>query len=643
MVETDEEILEALEFSPIGGGTAYTEAAGKLDPADADIEVSSVEGLQDALEGPEDIIAIENDAELDLTGIEMLDLQSKTLVSYRGWDDQEGALLYTDSAGYFGDRPYTLFYSFGSPRVTGLRIRGARYDEEFTQWDYDENLARAIMLRGPGGEVDNCEFWGWTWNAVHLKGEGEDTVTEAEVHHNHIHQAYQIGYGYGIDIWRGFGDIHHNYFNETRHAIDGFGWWNSGYVVENNIFGPSHYSHTVDMHSLEENDAQGRVGDDQDDPDYDLRAGGTMEIYRNTFTMDEATHGGGINAIAVRGVPWDGVWIENNEFAHPERPPYNSGNTQEGFAWRQVNLELSGWDPIELDDEGYTLNWNDSDNLFGWPDIDWVPETGAPIDLATFEESVFTIDGEGRTTHYEFMVTGEVEKSAEYDGTINPFDEIDGQLVTGRTTNEPDSFAYTGEIVGLVPIRGGDFYPEVLIDGEEVDIEDLLVNVVTITGLEEPASYEFTVTDSVERSVAYGGTYDPEDEIDELTVTGEATDNPDSFAFIGSILTFDIDAPAEVLINGEEVDPDELGGDVITITGQGTTAQYDFTVTGNAEKTNAYGATINPFDEIDGSMVTGRTTQEPDSYLFTGDINDFDVDEDVEVLINGEEVSIEDL
>jgi hypothetical protein len=156
MVYTNEEVLDALEFSPIAGGEAYTEASGKLHPSKADIEVDSAESLQDALDGPEEIIAIENDAEIDLTGIEMLDLESKTLVLYRGWDGQEGAPLYTDSAGYFRDRPYTRFYSYGSPRVTGLRIHGARYDEEFTQWDYNENLARAIMLRGPGGEATCC-------------------------------------------------------------------------------------------------------------------------------------------------------------------------------------------------------------------------------------------------------------------------------------------------------------------------------------------------------------------------------------------------------------------------------------------------------------------------------------------------------
>lgn len=266
-------------------------------------------------------------------------------------------------------------------RATRAISRGARYDEEFTRWDYDDNLARAIMLRGPSGRVDNCEMWGWTWNAVHLKGNGIDVRTDARIHHNHVHKSYQIGYGYGISTWRGFGHIHHNYFDEARHAIDGYGHWNTGYIVENNVFGPRQYSHPVDMHCLEENNATVRAGDNQDDPNYDLRAGGYMQIRNNTFTMDESTRGGGINAIAIRGVPWSGVTIENNRFAHPERPPENSDNSQEGYAWRQVNLNLSGWDDIPRDEERYTENWDDSDNQFGAPDTIWSPGAGAPIDL----------------------------------------------------------------------------------------------------------------------------------------------------------------------------------------------------------------------------------------------------------------------
>ena len=374
-------IHEAVENSFIAGGGEYTESEGKLHPSDSDIEVSTTEELIDALDSSNEVIAIANDAVLNLTNEEMLDLGSKTLVSYRGWDDQEGAILYTNSRGYSGARPYTLFYSDNSPRITGLRIGGARFNEGFTQWNYDENLARAIMLRGPGGEIDNCEIGGWTWSAVHLKGDGEDGITNAEIHHNRIYKSYQIGYGYGVNIWRGFGNIHHNYFDETRHSIVGHGWWNSGYLVENNVFGPRQYSHCVDMHSLEENDVNSRVGDDQDDPNYDLRAGGEMVIRSNTFTMKKSITGGDINAIVIRGLPWVGVSIKNNRFAHPERPTENSGNSQEGDAWRQVNLNLSSWKDIPQDEEGYTLNWNYENNQFDAPNTPVEAGIGAPIDL----------------------------------------------------------------------------------------------------------------------------------------------------------------------------------------------------------------------------------------------------------------------
>ncbi|MFC7007373.1 right-handed parallel beta-helix repeat-containing protein [Halalkalicoccus salilacus] len=514
---------------------------------------------------------------------------------------RDGALIYTDSRGYYGTRPYTLFDS-GEPAGDGPSHQGCSRRGGFTRWDYDDNLAQAIRLRGPGGEIDNCEFFGWTWNAIHLKGDGESTVTEAEVHHNHIHKSYQLGYGYGIAIRRGFGEIHHNYFDETRHAVGGYGWWNSGFVVENNVFGPRQYSHTVDMHCLEENQATIRVGDDPDHPDYDLRAGGEMSIRNNTFCMDGALHGGGINAIAIRGVPWDGVWIENNRFTHSQRPPYNSGNNQEGFAWRQVNLNLSSWDPVPQDEEGYTLNWNDSNNQFGAPETPWESGYGAPIDLTdgsgrdedqegeeidreeeqeeegedADERDVITISGDGSTTYYEFefSVSGDVEKSEQYGATINGYDQISGSTVTGRTTNEPDSFAYAGEIVRFEADDG----VEVLINGEEVD----------------PATL---------------GADEQDEEEDEEDQEGEESE-------------------------------DEIEQDVITISGDGSTTYYEFSVTGDVEKSEQYGATTNGYDQITGTTVTDRTTDQPDSFVFSGALTGFNADEPVDVSFNGEPTGI---
>lgn len=640
-LESNETILEALDSSPIGGGSEYSESAGKLHPSEADIEVSTAEGLVDALNGSSEIIAIANNAVIDLTGYEMLDLGSKTLVSYRGWNGREGALLYTNSRGYYGSRPYTLFYSFGSPRITGIRIRGAHYDEEFTRWDYSEHLARGIMLRGPGGEIDNCEIWGWTWNAVHLKGYGEDTITNAAVHHNHIHKSYQLGYGYGISIWRGFGEIHHNYFDETRRVVAGYGWWNSGFIVESNVFGPRQNSHQVDMHCLEENDANRRVGDDQNHPDYDLRAGGRMVIRNNTFTSDTSTNGGGMNSIAIRGVPWNGVWIENNRFTHSQRPPYNSGNDPEGFTWRQVNLNLSNWEPIPQDDEGYTLNWNDSTNQFDATNTPWRPGFGAPINLDDPEADgrVITIISQGPRTDYRFTTTGDVEKSTAYGASIDPGDRIRDSTVVGAVAGGTDSFAYYGEITSF----NAEGPAEVRINGQEVNPEELGENVITIRSQGSLASYTISVESDAEKSAQYGASVDPGDNIvrydDEnldTIITGRVKGGSDSFVFEGPVTSFSVSGEAEVLINGTLVNSAEFGEQVITISGRGPRADYELEFTGNVEKSTAYGASVDSGDRIVDSEIRGAVSSGSDSFIFEGQITDFTSNSPVDILFNGQ-------
>lgn len=74
----------------------------------------------------------------------------------------------------------------------------------------------------------------------------------------------------------------------------------------------------------------------------------------------------------------------------------------------------------------------------------------------------------------------------------------------------------------------------------------------------------------------------------------------------------------------------------LTIVGEGATAHYEFTVSGGVEKSTEYGGTINSFDSTDGSRVTGRTTREPDSFVFSGEITDFEATAPVTVTIDGE-------
>lgn len=82
------------------------------------------------------------------------------------------------------------------------------------------------------------------------------------------------------------------------------------------------------------------------------------------------------------------------------------------------------------------------------------------------------------------------------------------------------------------------------------------------------------------------------------------------------------------------------GPHVITITGTGETADYEFTVSddGRVEKSEEYGATINSGDVIDGTTVSGTTTEEPDSYEFEGLIEEFSATSNVSVAIDGVQI-----
>lgn len=74
-----------------------------------------------------------------------------------------------------------------------------------------------------------------------------------------------------------------------------------------------------------------------------------------------------------------------------------------------------------------------------------------------------------------------------------------------------------------------------------------------------------------------------------------------------------------------------------------TQADYEFTVSGDLEKSDANGASINDDDTVDGSTATGHVWGGTDSYAFTGDLTDFQVDSDVTVVIDGEEHDASDL
>jgi len=71
--------------------------------------------------------------------------------------------------------------------------------------------------------------------------------------------------------------------------------------------------------------------------------------------------------------------------------------------------------------------------------------------------------------------------------------------------------------------------------------------------------------------------------------------------------------------------------------------QYEFTVTEQAQKSTARGASIDPEDEISGSTISGAIAGGTDSYEFSGEISSFSIDGNATIYLNGSEVSADSL
>ena len=158
----------------------------------------------------------------------------------------------------------------------------------------------------------------------------------------------------------------------------------------------------------------------------------------------------------------------------------------------------------------------------------------------------------------------------------------------------------------------------------------------------ERSNYEFTVDGDLEKSEDNHATIDDEDEIDGSTATGFVHGGRDSYRFSGEITDFSVDGPVAVVLDGDEVEPAELASDLsdyVTIESDGRgRVEYEFSVDGDLEKSVDNRATIDDEDEIDGSTATGFVWGWKDSYRFSGEITEFELDGPARIELNGEEV-----
>lgn len=177
---------------------------------------------------------------------------------------------------------------------------------------------------------------------------------------------------------------------------------------------------------------------------------------------------------------------------------------------------------------------------------------------------------------------------------------------------------------------------------------DLPENTLTITGQGEPTKYYVETTDTIARNPDRGN-LQQHDVIDGTSATGWVTtpDNVDGFRFDGELVDVRFEqGAARVEVNGTEIDPATYGGEstldnVLLVDGVGTFGEtnYEFTVGGAVERSNANGASINDADRINSGTVTGSVGGWRDAFRFSGELQKLSVEGNAQVYVNGEAVN----
>ncbi|MCT2582148.1 FG-GAP-like repeat-containing protein [Actinophytocola gossypii] len=327
-------------------------AMSPVPAAAADVTVDTRDELLAALAGATagDTVFVDGSASIDLTGYKRIVIPAGvTLASDRGRNGSPGALLYNTELDAGEREVWAQFSPRGSGvRITGLRLRGP--DPEIRDNAYQYDNSRGIeALDASDLVVDNNELSAWSHGAVYL-----GNTMEALVRDNHIHHNRRTGLGYGVVLYNSSSAvIEFNRFEQNRHAIAGNGLRTQRYDARYNLVVDNARSHGFDMHG--ENEAL-----DNGAP----YAGDVIHIKHNSFRSAAQS------AIAVRGRPATGAWIERNCFAHSSgssavRQVHFSGNFHVGantygtttgdchvqgsrrlVAWRLSSGGTASWQPL---------------------------------------------------------------------------------------------------------------------------------------------------------------------------------------------------------------------------------------------------------------------------------------------------------
>ncbi|WP_079977603.1 S8 family peptidase [Halococcus sediminicola] len=259
---------------------------------------------------------------------------------------------------------------------------------------------------------------------------------------------------------------------------------------------------------------------------------------------------------------------------------------------------------------------------------------GERIDPDEYFDNVVTIEGSGSVAEYTLASSGTLNSTGANGASIDSNDEQWGSTATGQVGGGGrDSYKFSGALV-VLDVDGD---ATVYLNGERIDPDDYLDNVVTIEGGGSGAEYTLASSGTLKSTGANDASINSSDEQWGSTATGRVGDGGrDSYKFSGVLVVFDIDGDATAYLNGERIDPDDYLDNVLTIVGTGSMAEYSFSTSGTLKRTGANGATIDATDEMRGSTATGQVGRGGrDSYKFSGELADLDIDGEATAYLNG--------
>ena len=304
------------------------------------------------------------------------------------------------------------------------------------------------------------------------------------------------------------------------------------------------------------------------------------------------------------------------------------------------NDDLSGSHATGQVDGGGRDSYGFSGEITGF-DLDGnatVYRNGEEVDPDDLPTETLSITSVGGSTSYRFTVGDDVERTTTNGATVDDNDVVDGKTVTGQVGGGGrDSYSISGGIVSFE--MDGDAL--VYLNDREMEAGQFSNNTITIASDGGPSSYRLAASVALGKSDAMNATVDDNDDLSGAHATGQVDGGGrDSYGFSGEITAFSQDGDASVYLNSEEVDPDSLPDNTLTVSSQGGRSTYEFTVDGDVGKTTTNGATVDDNDTISGNTVSGQVGGGGrDSYSISGTVSAFDIDGDAALYFNDEEVA----